>query len=103
MHTIERTQKKGEILHSIVFLTTNKDMNLFLLGFKIVYLSNPFFYIGVTMLLFCYSGYSLTSLITLVFHSDSCIFIYRLMQKLDLSLTIIISIMLGIVVAINID
>ena len=26
VHTLERTQKKGEILHSIVFFTTNKDM-----------------------------------------------------------------------------
>jgi hypothetical protein len=77
-------------------------MNLFLLGFKIVYLSNPFFYIGVTMLLFLLLWISFNILDELLFFTPILYFYLPTDAIIGFILTIIISIMLGIVVAMNI-
>ena len=77
-------------------------MNLFLLGFKIVYLSNPFFYIGVTMLVFLLLWISFNILDELLFFTPILYFYLPTDAIIGFILTIIISIMLGIVVAMNI-
>jgi hypothetical protein len=77
-------------------------MNLFLLGFKIVYFSNPFFYLGVTTLVFLLLWISFNILDELLFFTPILYFYLPADAIIGFFLTIIISIMLAIVVAMNI-
>ena len=77
-------------------------MTLFLLGFKIVYFSNPFFYMGVTALVFLLLWISFNVFDELLFFNPIIYFYLPEDAIVGFILTSIISSMLAIVVAMNV-
>ncbi len=77
-------------------------MALSLLGFKIVYFSNPVFYISVTVLVFSLLWISFNILDELLFFTPILYFYLPEDAIIGFIFTIIISIMLAMLVAMNI-